>query len=76
MSTTKTTEELLAHAVRHAGYRSCDSGRPRWSHVGDVFGLGSTSATGLCVRFGVNPFEMVDGQQCEWARIYWEQVDG
>lgn len=32
---------------------------PRWVHVADAFGLGSTYAGQLCRRFGLDPFTQV-----------------
>ncbi len=50
--------ELLKRAVRNARSRY---GRhlPRWTHVQEAFGLGSTYSQQLCLRFGLDPDEMV-----------------
>lgn len=48
--------ELLRRAVEHPkGWRI---GHPRWAAIGDLFALGSTYSTELCVRFGINPHEI------------------
>lgn len=55
--------ELLERAVKNAHI-----GRPkgvRWSHVGDVFVLGSTYASQLCVRYGLDPCEYVGDEEEE-----------
>jgi len=38
-----------------------NDGRPRWSLVGDLFGLGITSSAALCRKFGVDPEEILKG---------------
>jgi hypothetical protein len=53
-----TAEDLVGRVVRSAGHGG-DHPLPRWSWVGRVFGLGSTSSTRLCERFGVDPEEML-----------------
>ena len=53
---------LLEWAVMHAGHDAAERSI-RWSSVGALFGLGSTSATALCRRFDVDPDEQVGG--CE-----------
>lgn len=52
--------ELLARAVKRArsNKRLCVPA-PRWSAVMDAFGLGSTYAHQLCVRFDLDPEEIV-----------------
>lgn len=52
-----TDEELVRRAVRVAGWRG--PLRPRWAAVRDSFGCGSTVASALCSRFGLNPDEEV-----------------
>lgn len=52
-----TDEELLRRAVANA--RSSRKYHPRWSAVADAFVLGSTFATRLCRRFGLDPDEQV-----------------
>lgn len=48
----RTDQDLLSWVIEHAsGYGRA----PRWSFVGQLFGLGSTSAIALCERFGHNP---------------------
>lgn len=55
--------ELLRRAVNLARPdRTTDA--PRWVAVMDTFGLGSTSATELCRRFGLDPHERVRGARC------------
>jgi hypothetical protein len=53
--------KLLERAVR--GARSTHKDRrvkhPRWTHVADVFSLGSTYSCQLCRRFGLDPDELV-----------------
>jgi len=60
MADTRDDESLLSFAVANAGQRSTDRA-PLWSHVATLFGLGSTSATLLCVRFGLDPHKEVGG---------------
>ena len=48
--------ELLRWAVKNAGCFAHDV-LPRWSHVANLLGLGSTSATALCRRFSLDPDE-------------------
>ena len=54
-------EELLNRAVRNARSRDCRKGErhPRWVAVVDAFALGSSFASQLCRRFGLDPDEMV-----------------
>lgn len=47
--------DMLGRAVRNAGV---DGVRPRWSIVADRLAVGSSVATALCRRFGVNPDEI------------------
>lgn len=47
---------LVHNAVRSAG-RGEDGHVSRWSAVGYMFGLGSTSATALCRELGFDPDE-------------------
>ena len=49
--------DLVERAVRnaHAGRRRSE----RWVHVMEAFALGSTFATQLCHRFGLDPDETV-----------------
>lgn len=54
-------EELLRRAVPKA---RCSFGgpgyaHPRWIGVRDTFALGSTFAAQLCIRFGLDPNEIV-----------------
>lgn len=51
-------EELLSRAARGSVPRGY-GGRPRWTHVMDRFGLGSTYARELCVRLKLDPDERV-----------------
>lgn len=58
---------LVEQAVKWAASREPDSEIDamdaatsiRWAHLGDVFGLGSTSAIALCRRFGLDPHVQV-----------------
>jgi hypothetical protein len=52
-------EELLRRAVRSARARHTRSKHPRWVGVMDAFALGSNYSRGLCLRFGLDPDEMV-----------------
>lgn len=51
--------DLLERAVR--GARSGRAKNPRWHHVANAMGVGSTVATSLCRRYGLNPDEKVGG---------------
>ena len=52
--------DLLERAVRNARpSRGAAITVPRWSAVMVSFGLGSTYAQQLCVRFGLDPDELV-----------------
>jgi hypothetical protein len=57
--------------VANAGHRAPDS-KPRWSHVKDATGFGSTSAQQLCRDAGFDPDEMVGGDRCEWCPYHQE----
>lgn len=50
--------ELLRRAIVHVTSGESPP-RSRWSHVGRTFGVGSTSATALCRRFGVDPDDLI-----------------
>jgi hypothetical protein len=63
----RTDESLLEYAVKHCGNGSIDRAA-RWVHVAGALGLGSTSATALCVRFNVDPNEAV-GIECVWCHF-------
>ena len=52
-----TDEELLRRAVTYA--RKGRRLEYRWVHVMHVFGLGSSYARGLCMRFDLDPEEKV-----------------
>lgn len=52
-------EALLRHAVKIALPRRSRGYQPRWVAVMDTFAVGSTVAHELCVRFDLNPDEMV-----------------
>ena len=56
----RTDDSLLFYAIEGAA-SSSPMRLPRWSHVGNLFGLGSTSANLLCKRFGIDPNELVGG---------------
>lgn len=58
-----TDTDLVERAVRNA-HRGHPKG-VRWGHVADTFAVGSTSATELCVRFGVDPCEEVGTDDLE-----------
>lgn len=49
-------ERLIERAVKYAPR---ESGVPRWSTIGRVFALGSTSAINLCRQFNVDPQKVV-----------------
>jgi hypothetical protein len=51
---------LVKQAVRAAGFGELQRA-PRWSHVGRIFGLGSTFSWRLCERVGEDPDELVGG---------------
>ncbi len=55
------SDELLKRAVRGARSNYYRKGvkHQRWVAVKDLFGLGSTYAHQLCIRFGLDPEEMV-----------------
>lgn len=46
-------EDLVRRAATDAIWRR--KNRPAWAVIKDRFGLGSTSATTLCVRLGLDP---------------------
>lgn len=50
-------EQLLERAVR--GARKGRGYHARWACVMELFGVGSTFAANLCIRFGLNPDEQV-----------------
>lgn len=49
--------DLVQRAVMSAAGRPGRS--PRWSHVAAIFSVGSTTASALCVRFEMDPDEVV-----------------
>lgn len=51
-------EEYLRKAVTYAGVNSYDR-RPRWSHVGRITTNGCGVSSELCIRFGLDPDEIV-----------------
>lgn len=57
--------DLLRWAVEHAGMSS-PSRAPRWSHVANLLGLGSTYAAAVCCRFNLDPDEVQGG--CDYCR--------
>jgi hypothetical protein len=57
-------ESLMEYAIRFARNPS-QTPRPRWAIVRDMFGVGSTMATKLCERFGLDPHEDRPGMTCE-----------
>ncbi len=54
-------EDLVRQAVRHARDRDKQKGErhPRWMAVMSIFAVGSGYARGLCMRFDLDPDEMV-----------------
>lgn len=52
-------EALLKRAVIACGHPSPRARNPRWIAVMKTFGLGSTYAQQLCIRFGLDPDEKV-----------------
>ena len=78
---TRTDESLLEHAVKNAGSKSADRRCRRW-HVKSLFSLGSSSSYDLCVRFGVDPGQLVGGchqcgesesRECACGRADWAE---
>lgn len=61
-------DDLVRRLVQHPPL-SKDGPLPRWSHVGHAFSVGSTTATLLCRRFGLDP----DEQLGEWPEPDEEQ---
>ena len=53
--------ELKWRVVANAG-RLSERHAPRWSHVMDVTGFGSTEAARLCREAGFNPDMMIGGR--------------
>lgn len=63
----KSDASLMEWAVKHVGYRARDR-KPRWAHVMDMFGFGSTSGHLMCRRFDVDPDEIVGGcSECKYS---------
>lgn len=56
----KDDDRTLWGVVANAG-RLSYARKPRWAHVSDATGLGSTSSAELCRRFGFNPDEYRGG---------------
>lgn len=54
-----TDADLLERSVRNARPGSSGPQTPRWVAVRDAIGVGSTRACELCLRFGLDPEEMV-----------------
>lgn len=54
---------LVENAVRNARPHGLDS-QVRWSCVAETFALGSTMSTRLCVAFGLDPHEVLEGAVC------------
>jgi hypothetical protein len=61
---TRTLRDLERRIVANAGLRS---GRPlpRWSHVADATGFGSTRAQQMCRDAGFDPDEVVGAERDE-----------
>lgn len=57
-------EDLVKRAVRNARPREIGIEVPRWSAIGEAFGLGSTYSIELCRRFGMDPHEPLTGPEC------------
>lgn len=59
-------ERILWGVVANAG-RLSQRKAPRWAHVHEATGLGSTRSSGLCRRFGFDPDEAVGSEKeaCE-----------
>lgn len=69
-----TDREYLMRAVRTT--RPQDIGKyPRWKCVSDNFGLGSTHSKLLCIEFGFDPDEIMDGPHCDYCRDRQEAQD-
>lgn len=52
-------EDLVRRAVHFV--HGWEPDQPRWSAVGCVFSIGSTSASKLCSEFDLNPDEVCEG---------------
>lgn len=52
MAILPSADELVMRAIRNARPRP---GAPKWAAVRDVFAVGSTTATALCRRAGIDP---------------------
>ena len=61
--------ELIERAIRHCKPKHYDS-VPRWSVVGNLFGLGSTSSYLLCKRFDIDPDEILTTKACDVCPLY------
>ncbi len=60
--------DYLCFVIEHAGSRS-NRVQPRWSCVGELLGLGSTSSRNMCRRFGFDPDEAMGSfPNCEEGR--------
>ena len=58
-----TDSELVLRAVCNA---HCDrTHAPRWIHVQTALGVGFDTAERLCARFGLDPNEVVGGEEAE-----------
>lgn len=54
---------MVERAVRNA--RPRDAGKsPRWVAVRDTLAYGSTTSTLLCIHFGLDPHEEIEGPSC------------
>jgi hypothetical protein len=54
--------KMIEFAVKEARPRGIGQS-PRWVAVREVFGYGSTTSAQLCTYFGLDPYEMLDGDQ-------------
>lgn len=52
----------LVRNARHANMIHLTPGKPLWSVIKDLTGLGSTSAKALCRRYGCDPDEPLKGE--------------
>lgn len=55
---------MVERAVRNAHPREAGK-HPRWRAVMEVFAYGSTTSQQLCIHFGLDPHELLDGPKCE-----------
>ena len=58
-------KELLRRAIEYSCAPVGAEKIPRWVCVRDIFNVGSTTATRLCVETGVDPEELLSSPRCE-----------